>query len=103
MNKKDNIEELFKVFQENNLILSNLVNKIYFELKKEFSLEKNKGKTFDSFANEIIACKNDLFKDNDNNIESIEDFCDMIVVEDVGHYDCHIPDKLKSLNIYEDI
>ena len=92
MNDKNATEKLFKDFKENNQILSDLVNNIYEELKEELSLEKNKGKNIDDFAKEILACPNDLFKEN--NIKSIEDFCECIITEDLGHYDCHIHGRL---------
>lgn len=97
MDKKSNIEELFKIFQNNHLILSDLVNNIYIEIKKELSLDKNKRKTFDDLAGEIIACKNEFYEDNSNKIESLDEFGEMIVIDDIGHYDCHIPDKQKFL------
>ena len=97
MDKKSNIEELFKIFQNNHLILSDLVNNIYLELKKELSLDKNKGKTFDDLVGEIIACKNEFYEDNSNKIESLDEFGEMIAIDDIGHYDCHIPDKQKFL------
>ena len=97
MSKKGNLEELFKEFQVNNLILSDLVNKIYSEMKNELSLEKNKGKTFEDFANEIIACKNEFHKGDTNRIKSLEEFGEMVVIKDIEHYDCHIPDKTKIL------
>ena len=103
MKKKDNLEELFKEFQDNNLILSDLVNKIYAEIKKELSLDKNKGKTIDEFVNEIIACKNEYNKNNADKIKSLEEFGEMIVIEDIERYDCHIPDKKKNLMNEEQI
>ena len=103
MKKKDNLEELFKEFQDNNLILSDLVNKIYAEIKKELSLDKNKGKTIDEFVNEIIACKNEYNKNNADKIKSLEEFGEMIVIEDIEHYDCHIPDNKKNLMNEEQI
>ena len=27
-------------------------------------------------------------------VNSLEELGDMIVTEDIGHYDCHIPDKI---------
>ena len=103
MNKEINAEQLFKVFRDNKLILSNLVNQIYFEIKKELSTEKNKGKTLDDYIDEIIACKNELYKGSKNGIKSLEEFCEMIMVEDIGHYDCHIEDKRKRMKFNEDI
>ena len=73
MKKKDNLEELFKEFQVNNLILSDLVNKIYSEMKNELSLEKNK----DIYS--II---------NDNNIVLVSELQMRLII------------FLKSLNIY---
>ena len=90
-------EELFKVFQDNHLILSDLVNNIHLELKKELSLDKNKGKTIDELADEIIACKNEFYEDNSDKIESLDEFGEMIVIDEIEHYDCHIPDKQKFL------
>ena len=95
MNNNNSIEEFFKVFRENALILSDLVNDIYIQLSKI----KNKGKTLNDFVNEIIVCQNDYFKDDGNEIKSLEEFGDMIVTEDIGHYDCHIPDKIKLLKL----
>jgi hypothetical protein len=95
MGQKGNVEELFKVFQDNHLILSDLVNNIHLELKKELSLDKNKGKTIDELADEIIACKNEFYEDNSDKIESLDEFGEMIVIDEIEHYDCHIPDKQK--------
>ena len=89
MGDKNATENIFKEFKENNQILSDLVNNIYDEMKKELSLEMNKGKSIDDFAKEILACPNELFKEN-NRIKSIEDFAELIITEDLGHYDCHI-------------
>ena len=93
------IEGLFKVFRENDLILSDLVNNIYDELTKELSKNDNKGKSLDDITNEIIACKNDYFKDDGNEIKTLENLGEMIVTEDIGHYDCHIPDKIKLMKL----
>lgn len=93
--KKSNIETLFKVFQENELILSDLVNNIYSELKLELSLKKNKGKTLDEITRGIMACMNDYFKEDKHKILSLEGWGNLIVTEDIGHYDCHVPDKMK--------
>ena len=93
------IEELFKAFRENDLILSDLVNNIYKELEKELSKIENSGKSLNDLVNEIIACKNDYFKDNENEIKSLEKLGNMIVTEDIGHYDCHIPDKIKLMKL----
>ena len=96
MMKKENcLEELFKDFRENDLILSDLVNNIYQELKKKLNTTNNKGKTLDSFGNEIIACKNDYFNDKEKRIESLEKLDEIVITEDIGHYNCHIPDKIK--------
>ena len=99
MNNNNFAEELFKVFRENDLILSDLVNNIYIELSKI----KNKEKTLNYFVNEIIVCKNDYFKDDGNTIKSLEELGDMIVTEDIGHYDCHIPDKIKLMKMKKKI
>ena len=93
--KKSNIETLFKVFQENELILSDLVNNIYSELKVELYLKKNKGKTLDEITRGIMACMNDYFKEDKHKILSLEGWGNLIVTEDIGHYDCHVPDKIK--------
>ena len=99
INNNSCIEGLFKAFRENNLILSDLVNNIYDELTKELSKNENKGKSLNDLANEIIACKNDYFKDDGNEIKSLENLGEMIVTEDIGHYDCHIPDKIKLMKL----
>jgi len=99
MSDNNCIEELFKAFRENDLILSDLVNNIYKELEKELSKIENSGKSLNDLANEIIACKNDYFKDNENEIKSLEKLGNMIVTEDIGHYDCHIPDKIKLMKL----
>ena len=98
INNNNCIEELFKVFRENELILSNLVNNIYIELTKVLSNNENKGKSLNDLVNEIIACENDYFRDDGNKIKSLEELGEMIVTEDIGHYDCHIPDKIKLLS-----
>ena len=97
INNNNCIEELFKVFRENELILSNLVNNIYIELTKVLSNNENKGKSLNDLVNEIIACENDYFRDDGNKIKSLEELGEMIVTEDIGHYDCHIPDKIKLM------
>ena len=99
MSDNNCIEELFKAFRENDLILSDLVNNIYKELEKELTKIENSGKSLNDLANEIIACKNDYFKDNENEIKSLEKLGNMIVTEDIGHYDCHIPDKIKLMKL----
>lgn len=85
---KNNTEKLLNEFP-NGLILSDLVNKIYIELKNVIALPCNKNKNLT--INQLLDGKFICYKDNNNiQLNSINDIDEIIITEQRGHYDCHV-------------
>ena len=85
-NEENNLDELFKSFNNNN-ILGELVNKIYTLLKKELGLN------FNNELKNIIVSKDDDAKEADIN--------EIIDIEEIKGIDKKDDDKKKSLNEFE--
>ena len=81
---KNNTESLFQQYNKNN-ILYNLVKKIYDLLKKEF------GEDISIELEGLIVSQKETNNTNEEEeINSINDLGEKLIIEDDDHYNCHI-------------
>ena len=86
--KDQTTDDLLKNFPKNQ-VMSDLVEKIYEGFLSLLNESEYKNKTIEDVIGNVFVCKND--DDKSETIKSIEEIDDIPMVEEIYHYNNHIP------------